>query len=129
MRRCNVGALLLTDPIHIRFATGVSVMPLWTAVNYARYVLVPADREPVIFEYPESMFCAAESGYEVRKAAFWQYRFAQGRPAASAADWAGEITSLLKECGLQKEVVGFDSLDFHGGEALRSLGLTLGDAD
>src|SRR5262245_47841333 len=108
MRRCNVGALLLTDPIHIRFATGVSVMPLWTAVNYARYVLVPADREPVIFEYSEALFSAQESGYPVRPTKYWQYRFAQGRPAEMADIWGGEIADLLKEYGLHKEVVAID---------------------
>ena len=48
MARQSVAALLLTDPIHIRFATGLSVMPLWTAVNYARYVVVPADGDPSV---------------------------------------------------------------------------------
>ncbi len=33
MRARDVGALLLTDPINIRYVTGVSVMPLWSATN------------------------------------------------------------------------------------------------
>jgi hypothetical protein len=43
MRARDVGTLLLTDPINIRYVTGVSVMPLWSATNLAHYVLVPAE--------------------------------------------------------------------------------------
>ena len=39
----DVGTLLLTDPINIRYVTGISVMPLWSATNLAHYVLVPAE--------------------------------------------------------------------------------------
>ncbi len=48
MRARDVGALLLTDPINIRYVTGVSVMPLWSATNLAHYVLVPAEGSPVV---------------------------------------------------------------------------------
>src|SRR3712207_9435089 len=36
MRARDVGALLLTDPINIRYVTGVSVMPLWSATKIGR---------------------------------------------------------------------------------------------
>src|ERR671912_1852333 len=51
MRVRETGALLLTDPINIRYVTGVSVMPLWSATNLAHYVLVPAEGSPVVFEF------------------------------------------------------------------------------
>jgi hypothetical protein len=35
MQSRDIGALLLTDTINIRYATGVSVMPLWSATNLA----------------------------------------------------------------------------------------------
>jgi hypothetical protein len=43
MRARDVATLLLTDPINIRYVTGISVMPLWSATNLAHYVLVPAE--------------------------------------------------------------------------------------
>ena len=41
----DIGALVLTDIMNIRYCTGVSVMPLWTAVNLAHYTLVPVEGE------------------------------------------------------------------------------------
>src|SRR6516164_7535998 len=47
----DIGALLLTNPVGIRYATGISIMPLWGAVNLAHYALIPAQGDPVVFEY------------------------------------------------------------------------------
>ena len=58
----GLGAMVLTDIVNIRYCTGVAVMPLWTAVNLAHYVVVPAAGESVIFEY---------GGAEFRQRAFW----------------------------------------------------------
>ena len=52
----DIGALVLTDIVNIRYCTGVAVMPLWTAVNIAHYVVVPATGDPVIFEYGGAEF-------------------------------------------------------------------------
>ena len=46
MRTRDIGALLLTGTTNIRYATGVCVMPLWTATNLAHYALLPAEGEP-----------------------------------------------------------------------------------
>src|SRR6266851_8182867 len=46
MRARDIGALVLTDIMNIRYTTGISVMPLWTATNLAHYTLVPAQGDP-----------------------------------------------------------------------------------
>ena len=61
----DIGALVLTDIVNIRYCTGVAVMPLWTAVNIAHYVVVPVTGNPVIFEY---------GGAEFRQRAHWPDR-------------------------------------------------------
>ena len=71
----DIGAMLLTDPINIRYATGVSVMPLWTATNLARYALVPATGMPILFEYAKALFRADQFWPESRPAYYWQARF------------------------------------------------------
>ena len=68
------GALVLTDIVNIRYCTGVSVMPLWTAVNMAHYVVVPVEGDPVIFEYGGAEFRAREYWKDVRPSLFWQAR-------------------------------------------------------
>src|SRR5262245_46242783 len=40
MEQQGVGALVLTNPVHVRYVTGVAVMNLWTSVNLARYAVV-----------------------------------------------------------------------------------------
>jgi Xaa-Pro aminopeptidase len=125
----NIGSLLLTDIVNIRYTTGVSVMPLWTAVNYAHYVLVPVEGEPVLFEYPQALFRATPFWAEVRPTKYWQSRFVDNEGAAKAKIWASEIADLLKERGLAGHKVGIDNLDYHGFTALQNAGLVLTDAD
>ena len=43
MRARDLGALVLTDIMNIRYTTGISIMPLWTATNLAHYTLLPVE--------------------------------------------------------------------------------------
>jgi Creatinase/Prolidase N-terminal domain len=95
MRARDVGALLLTDPINIRYVTGVSVMPLWSATNLAHYVLVPAEGSPVVFEFARAKFRAQEFFSDVRNAHYWQARFAEGMAAERSGEWSAEIKDAL----------------------------------
>src|SRR5262245_27097317 len=52
----DVGALLLTNTINIRYATGLCIMPLWTAMNLGHYVLVPVEGDPAVFEFSLAQF-------------------------------------------------------------------------
>lgn len=125
----GIGALLLTDAINIRYTTGISVMPLWTATNLAHYVLVPTAGSPVVFEMACAKFRAEEFFPDVRNAYHWQARFAEQMAPERSAEWASEIESLLREWGVADEKVGVDCLDYHGFTALQRQGLRLADAD
>ena len=129
MRARDVGALLLTDPINIRYATGVSVMPLWSATNLAHYVLVPAEGSPVVFEYARAKFRAEEFFSDVRNAHYWQARFAEGMAAERSGEWGAEIKDALTGWGVGDARLGVDCLDYHGFSALQGLGIRLTDAD
>ena len=129
MRQRDIAALLLTDIVNIRYVTGVSVMPLWTAVNLAHYTLVPCEGEPTVFEYPQALFRATPFFTEVRPTKYWQPRFVDNTSGTAAKAWAQEIRSVLVEKGLVGGKVGIDQLDFHGFRALTEAGLILADAD
>lgn len=129
MRARNIGALLLNGTTNIRYATGICVMPLWTATNLAHYVLVPAEGEPVIFEMSQAKFRAGEFFSDVRNAYHWQARFAETLAAERSIEWAAEIRGVLREWGLSDASLGVDCLDYHGFSALQSQGLRLVDAD
>ena len=125
----DIGALVLTDIMNIRYCTGVSVMPLWTAVNLAHYTLVPVQGDPVIFEYPLSQFVARQFWKDVRPAHYWQARFADELAPEKSDEWAAEIKEVLKSWGVANAKVGIDTLDYYGFTALQKQGLKLTDAD
>lgn len=129
MRSHNIGALLLTDTINIRYTTGVSVMPIWTASNLAHYLLVPAEGSPVVFEMARAKFRAEEFFPDVRNAYHWQARFAEQMAPERSVEWAAEINGVLEDWGAAGEKLGVDCLDFHGFTALQGQGLRLTDAD
>lgn len=129
MRARDIGALLLTDPINIRYVTGLSVMPLWSATNLARYVLVPAEGSPAVFEFAQAQFRAAPFFCDVRPAHSWQARFADEMTPARSQGWAAEIADTLGHWGMAGTSLGVDCLDYHGFAALTHQELRLTDAD
>ncbi|CAN5724024.1 Xaa-Pro peptidase family protein [soil metagenome] len=129
MKYRDIGALLLTDTMNIRYTTGVSVMPIWTASNLAHYVLVPTEGSPVIFEMARAKFRAEEFFPDVRNAYHWQARFAEQMAPERSIEWAKEIKSVLEDWGIAGEKLGMDCLDFHGFTALQEQRLLLTDAD
>jgi Xaa-Pro aminopeptidase len=125
----QIGALVLTDIVNIRYCTGVAVMPLWTAVNIAHYVIVPVTGDPVIFEYGGAEFRQRAFWPDVRPSMFWQARVTDSDSPGKAAVWAKQVRDVLMERGLAGERIGIDVLDFNGYAALQALGLVLTDAD
>ena len=125
----GLGALVLTDIVNIRYCTGVAVMPLWTAVNIAHYVVVPVTGDPVIFEYGGAEFRQRAFWPDVRPSMFWQARVTDADSPGKAAAWARQIQGVLAERGLAGEKIGIDVLDYNGYAALQAHGLTLADAD
>ncbi len=125
----DIGALVLTDTMNIRYCTGIAVMPLWTATNLAHYTLVPVAGDPVIFEYPLSQFVVKQFWSDVRPARYWQARFADELAPEKSGEWAAEIRDALKSLSLADSKIGIDCLDYYGFTALQKQGLKLADAD
>lgn len=130
MSKRDIAGILLTNPVHIRYATGLAVMTAWTSVNLARYVFLPAVGEPVVFEYGKALFRAREFFPETRVAKTWQFRFAQDEATNRAKDWASDIRELLiRSENSRTPRLGVDNLDFYGFTALQELGVNICDAD
>ncbi len=129
LRQRDIGALVLNSPINIRYATGTSVMPIWTAMNLARYAVVPPSGAPVVFEYGKALFRAQQIWPGSRAAAPWQFRFANHTAPEAAKRWAEEIQILMREWGTQGSKVGIDIVDHYGYSGLQAAGLRVCDAD
>ena len=117
----DCAAILLYDPLNIRYATDCSNMQLWTTHNAARYTLVFADGPTICFEYEQAMHLAEglDMVDEVRPATSWFY-FASGpRTEEFAAGWAKEIADLLDQYGAGNRRLAIDKMEPLGVDLLR----------
>src|SRR5256885_10517650 len=61
LRRAGLAAALLCDPTNIRYVTGTSFLPVWELHATDRFVLVPVESPPVLWEYEGAPPEASES--------------------------------------------------------------------
>lgn len=125
--RRDIGAILLYDPINIRYATDATNMQLWTMHNANRYALVTCDGPVILFEFHGCHHLA--EGYdtidEVRSAVPWYYFAAGPRMAEKARDWAAEITGLVGQHCAGNRRLAVDRCEPSGFDLLKSAGLDL----
>jgi Xaa-Pro aminopeptidase len=126
MKRHDLPVCLFFNPANIRYATGTDVMGVWTAGTFARYCVVPAEGEPVLFEYRGSMHVSQKLVRDVRPAYGWQFGGIQS--ADKGREWAASIRALLRELGLEGERLAVDKLDTVGFLALQAEGIALCDS-
>jgi Xaa-Pro dipeptidase len=127
LRRHDLAAALLVDPVNIRYASGTSVMPVFTLHSIDRYLLVPAEGEPVLWEYPSAPteLVPPCPRIETRTATSWSVFGSVERSADRAALFAAEVARVLRERGVQGERIGIDRLDAYGFLALQAAGVHL----
>ncbi len=123
----DCAAILLYDPINIRYATDVSNMQLWMAHNACNYALVCADGHTIAFEYSKAEHLARgiEIVDEVRTGTSWFYFAAGTRLAERVEKWADEIVALVRERGGSNMRLAVDKVEPLGVDALRKRGITL----
>ena len=75
LRRRDLGAVLVVDPINLRYATGTRNMQVWTMHNVVRYALVFADGPTVLFDLATGRHLSAglESVSDVRPSIPFDY--------------------------------------------------------
>lgn len=129
LRRHNVDAILLVDPVLIRYATGIRNMQPWAMHSAIRTAFIPAEGKAIAFEYGGSEHLAAEleTVAEARPAI---YRFANGDFGANAAQqdmtkrWAKTMRDLLPNRTGGKPRLAIDRhLDYFAGLALADAGV------
>ncbi|OEO26054.1 peptidase M24 [Pseudomonas sp. J237] len=120
-------AVLLYDPVNIRYATDTSNMQIWTLHNYARYALVFADGPVILWEFHNCEHLHAGNSLldEIRPALNWSYFGAGSRISEKAAQWADEIVATVKHHAGADARLAVDRADFEGLELLQSKGLSL----
>jgi Xaa-Pro aminopeptidase len=127
LREHDCAAILLYDPVNIRYALDLSNMQLWVAHNAARYAVVGADGHAIAFEFGKSEHLAKglETVDEVRTAMAWFYFSAGTRLLERLEKWADEIAAIVHERGGGNTRLAVDKMEPLGVDALRKRGITL----
>ncbi|MSP49486.1 MAG: aminopeptidase P family protein [Alphaproteobacteria bacterium] len=127
LKRHDCAAILLYDPVNIRYALDVSNMQLWMTHNPSHYAMICADGPAIDFEYRGSEHVAngIETIDQVRPAISWFYFSSGSRLAERVEAWADEIADVLREHGGGNRRLAVDKLEPMGVDALRRRGITL----
>ncbi len=123
----DCAAILLYDPINIRYAFDCTNMQVWTAHNPTRYALIFADGPGIMFEFKSCRhLCEGlETIDEVRDAVAWMYMYLGDRLAENLGRWAGEIADLMRIHGGGNRRLAVDRMEPSGVPALEKHGLVL----
>ncbi len=129
MARADVAALLLYDPVNIRYAFDCSNMQVWTAHNPMRYALILAGGPAIMFEFKgcEHLNDGLPGIDEVRPAITYMFMNRGDKAAGFVEDWADEIAALLRDHGGGNRRLAVDKLDGHAVHALEARGLSVHD--
>jgi Xaa-Pro aminopeptidase len=132
LRARDLAAVLLFDPLSVRYATDTTNMQLWAAHNPFRACMVLADGHMILWDYAGYEFLSAYNPLvkEVRGDASFFY-FATGqRTEEKAALFAAEIDSVLRErLGPGARRLAVDKIQIAGLRALDRLGLDVRDGE
>ncbi len=130
MLRFGVDALILTDPINIRYATGTRNMQVFCQRNApSRYLLLTASRS-ILFEFTgcDHLVDGFETVDEVRPASTASFVAAGPDIVERELSWAAEITDIITELVGTGATVGIERLNAGTVIALNACGLNIVDA-
>ena len=130
MLKRNIDALILSDAVNIRYATGTRNMQVFTARNApSRYLLLTQDRS-ILFEFTgcEHLAAGFETVDEVRPAMTASFVAAGPDIAEREQQWAKEMGALVTELVGPDATVGIERMNAGSILALSQFGLRLVDA-
>ena len=134
MRKRNLPAILVYDPINIRYVTDARNMQVFALNNDCRYAFMAADGTAVLFEWANTieLFRSLPTISEIRAARPWGF-IAEGdsiegdNRLSPVETWADEIANLMQEHCPDDPRIGIDRLGFRGVEALSRRGVKVVD--
>ena len=105
LRHNGCAAILLYNPINIRYATDSSNMQVWTSHNVERYALVFADQQVVLFDFHGCDHLSEGNAQidEIRSAISCSYFGAGDRQQERALVWAKDLhEQIVKYLGAEQ---------------------------
>ena len=131
MAKRDVGGVLVTDPLNIRYATDSTNMQLWNAHNPFRACLICADGYIVLFDYKNAPFLAEFNPLvrEVRSGASLFYFSAGDRADDKAKALVGQVSDILKEHAPGMKRLAIDKIMPRGLRAFEAAGFEVPDGE
>lgn len=130
MNERGIGALIVSDPVNIRYATGTRNMQVFSSRNTpARYLLITADRT-ILYEFTgcEHLAEGFDTVDEVRPSMTASFVAAGPEIALRETQWASEMVDTITQLTGQRAVVGMERMNAGAALALSSLGVSVVDA-
>jgi Xaa-Pro dipeptidase len=123
----DCAAILLYDPVNIRYSFDCSNMQVWTAHNPVRYALIFVDGPGIMFEFKscEKLCEGLETIDEIRIATGWMFMGAGDRISEFVGKWADEIVDLMREHGGGNRRLAIDRMEPEGVLTLQDRGLKI----
>jgi Xaa-Pro aminopeptidase len=127
LRLFDYGAIVVSDPLNVRYATDSSNMQVWTMHNNVRYCFIATDGPVILFDFKrvEHLSQHLELIDEVRPACMWSYLMAGERGNQFAHQWAAELADLVRQHGGGNMRLAIDRVNPEGLWALQKEGLSI----
>lgn len=125
LREMDLPAVLIADPVNLRYATGARNMQVWTMHNFCRYALVPASGQVTLFELPTGFHLAEglETVNALRPAFALDFMSVGPRVAEMSRRWAEDLAAVLRETVGNDPRLAVDRAELAGIGALGAAGL------
>lgn len=130
MAKHGIAALILSDPVNIRYATGTRNMQVFSQRNApARYLLLTMDRS-ILYEFTGCMHLADgfETVDEVRPSMTASFAAAGSAIAGRERAWAREMADTVTGLAGTDATVGMERMNAGAAIALGATGLRIVDA-
>lgn len=129
LQQRDLAAVLLFDPLNIRYATDSTNMQLWITHNHARACLVTASGHMILWDFHNGDHLSAHLPLvkEVRHGASFFYFETGEHTQQHARRFATEVSDiLLRHCGANKRLA-IDKIEIAGVRAFDQLGVDISD--
>lgn len=125
MNRLDIPAVLLFDPVNIRYAADAMNMQVWVTHNLSRACFIPRQGPVILWEFYQCQHLTAHLPIveELRYGAGFIYFIAGPGVKEMADNFAGQIDELMnKYCGRDRRLA-VDKIEIVGLRALEALGI------
>ena len=127
----DLDAVLLFDPLNIRYASDTTNMQVWNTHNPFRACLVCADGYMVVYEYKNAPFLCAFNPLvrEVRSGASMFYFTKGDRTQDAAKKFVADVEDVLTARAGKGRRLAVDKIMIHGYEALKEAGFAVAEGE